>query len=177
MNDSDHRLNRRVRYSSGEISMTEPASHPELPGGCNCGEIRYLVTRPLLTAYICHCHRCQKRTGSAFSMSVVIAADGLQIIAGEPLRTERRLESGARNFSWVCPSCHSRIHTQREGSRTVNLRAGTLDDTSKIRPVAQFWTESAQPWALVRDNILSFPQQPSDFALLLAAWKQKAGTE
>jgi hypothetical protein len=135
--------------------MTETASRPALPGGCNCGEIRYVVTRPFLTAYICHCHRCQKRTGSAFSMSVVIPADGLQIVAGKPLPTERRLESGARNFSWICPACYSRTHTQREGSRTINLRAGTLDDTSKIRPVAQIWTENAQPWALIADDILS----------------------
>jgi hypothetical protein len=31
--------------------MTETASHPARPGGCNCGEIRYVVTRPFLTAY------------------------------------------------------------------------------------------------------------------------------
>jgi hypothetical protein len=64
---------------------------PARPGGCNCGAVRYLVTRPLLAVYICHCHLCQKRTGSAFSMSVVIPADGLQIVAGELLRTERLL--------------------------------------------------------------------------------------
>jgi hypothetical protein len=158
--------------STGEPRMTEKATQPGMAGGCNCGQIRYVVTRPLLTAYICHCHRCQKRTGSAFSMSVVIPLDGLQMVAGEPLQTERRLESGAKSFSWVCPTCYSRTHTQREGSRTIYLRAGTLDDTSNIRPVAQFWTESAQPWALVADDILSYPQQPADFAPLLAAWKR-----
>jgi hypothetical protein len=46
-----------------------------------CGAIRYLVTRPFLTAYICHCHLCQKRTGSAFSLSVVLPADGLELVA------------------------------------------------------------------------------------------------
>jgi hypothetical protein len=143
-----------------------------LPGGCSCGKIRYLVRRPFLTAYICHCHRCQKRTGSAFSMSVVIPADGLQIVTGELLATERRLDSGAKNLSWVCPTCHTRSHTRPEGSRTINLRAGTLDETGNIRPVAQFWTESAQPWALVKDGILSYRQQPTDYAALLAAWKR-----
>jgi hypothetical protein len=46
----------------------------------NCGAVRYLVTRPFLTAYICHCHLCQKRTGSAFSLSVVLPADGLELV-------------------------------------------------------------------------------------------------
>ena len=150
------------------------ADIPARPGGCNCGAVRYLVTRPLLTVYICHCHLCQKRTGSAFSMSVVLPADGLQIVAGELLRTERRLPSGARNVSWLCPACYSRIYTQREGIQTIVQRAGTLDDTSQIRPVAQFWTSSAQSWALIKDDVLSYAEQPADYAPLLAAWQAVA---
>lgn len=142
-----------------------------MPGGCNCGEIRYLVTRAPLTVYICHCHLCQKRSGSAFGMSIILPVDGVELVMGKPIRKERLLASGAKNISWICPSCYSRIHTQREGLLTINLRAGTLDDTSWIRPVAQIWTSSAQPWALVPDNILSFEEQPTDFAELLAAWK------
>ena len=141
-----------------------------LSGGCNCGEVRYKITQPVLTAYICHCHLCQKRTGSAFSMSIVVPAGGFQVVNGLPARTERQLENGGRNVSHVCPACHSRTHTQREGRATVNVRAGTLDDTGWIRPVAQFWTDSAQPWAVVRDHILSYAGQPTDFAPLLAAW-------
>jgi hypothetical protein len=142
-----------------------------LSGGCNCGAVRYLVTRSFLTVYICHCHLCQKRTGSAFSMSVVLPADGLQLVAGELLRTERLLLNGAKNVSWLCPACYSRIYTRREGAPTLNLRAGTLDDTSRFRPVAQFWTSSAQPWALLKDNVLSYAEQPADYAPLLAAWQ------
>jgi hypothetical protein len=101
-------------------------------GGCNCGAIRYRVTRPFLTAYICHCHLCQKRTGSAFSFSVVLPAGGLELVAGQPLRTERLLADGSRNISWICPACYSRIYTQREDSPAVNLRAGTLDEPASL---------------------------------------------
>ena len=73
-----------------------------------------------------------------------------------------------------CASCYSRINTQREGAPTLNVRAGTLDDTSWLRPVAQIWTSSAQPWALVRDNIVSFEEQPTDFAAAFAAAKKLA---
>jgi hypothetical protein len=159
--------------------MTEVQRRPiadivTLPGGCNCGEIRYVVTRPFLTAYICHCHLCQKRTGSAFSMSVVIPAEGLELTSGKLMRTERVLATGAKNISWLCPACYSRIYTQREGTLTINLRAGTLDDTSKLRPVAQFWTSSAQPWALITNGILSYDEQPTDYAPLLAAWQARS---
>ena len=153
--------------------MVSPAA-PML-GGCNCGQIRYRVTGTPLTAYICHCHLCQKRTGSAFSMSLVLPAGGIEITDGEPVRTERTLPNGGTNVSWVCAGCLSRIYTQREGAQTINLRAGTLDDTSAIRPVAQFWTSSAQPWAVVRDDILTYAEQSSDPAPLLAAWKARSG--
>ena len=103
-------------------------------------------------------------------MSIVIPADGFQIMRGTPMRTKRQLSSGVKNISYLCPSCYSRIYTGREGRSTI-VRAGTLDDTSQIRPVAQFWTASAQPWALVKNKILSYIEQPADYEPLFAAWK------
>ena len=144
-------------------------------GGCACGDLRYQITTPLLTAYICHCHRCQKRTGSAFGMSVIIAAHGFRLISGSAIQTERSLEAGERNVSTLCGVCYSRIHTQRTGRKTLNLRVGTLDNTAFIRPVAQFWTSSAQPWAVVQSDILSYAEQPTDLAPLLAAWTAANG--
>ena len=72
-----------------------------IPGGCNCGEVRYLVTKTPLAAYICHCHLCQKRTGSAFSMSMVIPADGFELVAGNPIKKERIVPGGAKSVSLV----------------------------------------------------------------------------
>ena len=102
-------------------------------GGCNCGQVRYRVTRAALTAYICHCHLCQKRTGSSFSQVLVLPAGGLEITLGAPERTERVLPNGGKNLAFVCAACHSRIYAQREDGPTINLRAGTLDDASAIR--------------------------------------------
>ena len=106
-------------------------------GGCNCSQLRYRVTKEPLTSYICHCHRCQKRTGSAFSMSIVIPATGLHLEKGEPTKTERILANGSKNYSYVCVHCHSRLYTRRDGSPTINLRAGTLDDTGRATVVGK----------------------------------------
>jgi len=46
----------------------------------NCGAIRYLVTRPFLSAYFCHCHPCQSAP-AAPSALVVLLVDGLELIA------------------------------------------------------------------------------------------------
>jgi hypothetical protein len=142
-------------------------------GGCSCGSLRYTITKEPLTVYICHCHQCQKRTGSAFSMALVMPADGLQIDRGDILRSERASSDGQKNISASCRECHSRLftqHTRRNSAATINLRAGTLDDTSRIRPVAQMWTSSAQPWA-VQQGILTHSGQPTDYMPWLDAWK------
>lgn len=139
-------------------------------GGCNCGQVRYRVSRQPLTCYICHCHLCQKRTGSAFSLSLVVPASGVELIAGEPLRSERTLPGGGVNASLTCPACSSRLWTRRDGGPTLNLRAGTLDDASDVRPVAQMWVSSAQAWAVAPD-ILTYAEQASDPAAMLEAWK------
>jgi hypothetical protein len=38
--------------------------------------MRYEIRAAALTCHISHCHLCQKRTGSAFSLSLVLPADG-----------------------------------------------------------------------------------------------------
>lgn len=153
--------------------MTSPAPYAPRDGGCNCGRIRYRLLAEPLTCYICHCHLCQKRTGSAFSLSAVIRAEGgVELLQGTPVVAERVTPSGAVNRNVVCPDCHSRIWTQRVGAPTLNLRAGTLDDPGDLRPVAQFWVSSAQPWAVLRDpDILTYAEQDADPAALRAAWR------
>ena len=57
----------------------------ELPltGGCNCGEVRFEVTEPLVAASYCHCKRCQRRSGAAASPSGHPAPGAFRIVAGK----------------------------------------------------------------------------------------------
>ncbi|TML50019.1 MAG: hypothetical protein E6G20_00630 [Actinobacteria bacterium] len=60
---------------------------PELPlrGGCMCGGVRFEVTEAPAHAGYCHCRRCQRRTGTAASISARIAPGSLRILEGEEL--------------------------------------------------------------------------------------------
>jgi hypothetical protein len=43
------------------------------------------------------------------------------------------------------------------------MRAGTLDDTSWLRPTAHFWTRNKQPWIVLPDERSHvFETQPDD---------------
>lgn len=43
-----------------------------MKGGCTCGAVRYAVTASPLIVHCCHCHWCQRETGSAFVINAVI---------------------------------------------------------------------------------------------------------
>jgi hypothetical protein len=54
-------------------------------GGCRCGRIRFRLNAPPLVTAVCHCRGCQKMTASAFSTTLTMPADALEITAGDPV--------------------------------------------------------------------------------------------
>jgi len=53
-------------------------------GGCSCGSIRYRLTSEPLFVHGCHCRNCQRQTGSAFAVNLLIEADRVELMQGEP---------------------------------------------------------------------------------------------
>jgi hypothetical protein len=117
-------------------------------GGCQCGKIRYEITEAPQLVYTCHCTDCQRLTSSAFSIGIVVAETALSLSGMTPRALQRTAESGRVNTRFVCPECGSWIcGTPRDG--LVRVRAGTLDDTSWLRPTSHIWTRSKQAWIVL----------------------------
>jgi hypothetical protein len=113
--------------------------------------------------YACHCTDCQRLTSSAFSMAIVVPAEAFRLTAGEPRVIQRTADSGRVTNFWFCPNCSSWIFAGPRPDSTVrNVRAGTLDDTSWLRPTVHFWTLRKQPWVVLPEGVQSFETQPSD---------------
>jgi hypothetical protein len=51
------------------------------------------------------------------------------------------------------------------------VRAGTLDDTSWVRPIAHIKLASAQAWERVPNNAVCFEAMPNDFPALARKWR------
>jgi hypothetical protein len=150
----------------------------ELPltGGCQCGGVRYRLTRAPRLVYACHCTNCQHLTGSAFSMGLVVPEEAFHLDRGEPrpFLYRRDLDSATPFTRWLCSECGSWLFGgPKPGSappgalRTV--RAGTLSDTSWLRPAVHFWARSAQPWVVLPHGRHVFDTQPDD----LKDWFQR----
>jgi hypothetical protein len=146
---------------------------PSLPltGGCQCGACRYVVSAAPLTLYACHCTECQRQSGTAFGMSMPVPRAGFAITAGTPAIWRRTAASGRAVDCAACATCGTRLaHFPTRNAAVVNVKPGTLDDTTWLRPVGHLWTRSAQAWVRIPDGVLAYDGQPSDFDALYAAW-------
>jgi hypothetical protein len=148
---------------------------PELPltGRCPCEGLRFRVTAMPLLVYACHCTECQRWSGSAFSMSMPVKADSFVVTHGRPQFWRRTGASGVLSTHWFCGDCGGRVYGQRESRPdVVAVRAGTLDDTSWLRPIAHVHLGSAQAWQRIPNNAECFEIMPGDFWSLADKWKQ-----
>jgi hypothetical protein len=143
-----------------------------LTGGCSCGAIRYRITSFPLLLYSCNCTNCQRASGSAFALNMPVFTREFHILKGEPKGWHRASPSGVQVTSRFCGECGSWLYGERAGrSEIVNVRAGTLDDTSWTVPAAHLFTRSAQPWVQFYAGASCYDTQPPDFAALIPAWR------
>ena len=105
-----------------------------------------------------HCAECQRQSGSAFGLSMLVKKDAL-IVAGLTKQFTRSAESsnGAGVFY---PDCGVRIYNApKSAPDMLSLKPGTLDDTSWLRPSYLIWMKSAQGWVPVPDGVKALEGQ------------------
>ena len=78
-------------------------------GGCQCGQVRYELTGEPIRLIACHCTECQRQSGSAFGMSMLVRQDDLKI-SGVTKSFVRVVDSGNENIVVFYPDCGVRIH-------------------------------------------------------------------
>jgi hypothetical protein len=120
-----------------------------LAGGCRCHMVRYKVTELPLFSFACHCTDCQQLTSGAFSLGLAVPAAGF-VLEGAPHQWQKIADSGGWSRQFTCPVCTGWTHTVTENAASVVIiRPTTLDNHAWFRPVAQIFTRSALPWALM----------------------------
>lgn len=133
----------------------------ELTGGCACGAVRYTVKPGFrMKPYACHCTDCQRRSGSAFAVQMIVMRADLEA-EGETLSSEYAQPSGATARMHACPRCLCRIYgINTTIPEIANLRAGTLDNSRELVPAVHFWVKSKQSWVVIPDDVPALETQP-----------------
>lgn len=147
---------------------------PTLPltGGCSCGAIRYQIASFPLLLYTCNCTDCQTASGSAFALNLPVSTQDFHLLKGALKGWQHVSPSGADVTSSFCCDCGARIYGSRQSRpESINVRAGTLDDTSWLTPVAHMFTGSAQGWIQPAAGAECHEMQARDFRPLAAQWR------
>ncbi len=130
-------------------------------GGCQCGAVRYRIEGDPIAVFVCHCSECQRQSGSAFAMTLMIQRAAFQLLSGSLKDFTRVSESGREIRCAFCPECGTRIHHEpKYRGGVLNVKPGTLDDTSWLRPTSHFWTLRRQPWVEIPSDARCFERQP-----------------
>lgn len=142
-------------------------SRKSAKGGCQCGQVRYTIRPAHSIVYACHCRECQKQSSSAFGLSMPVPVSAFQI-DGQLGVYERPADSGAVTRCHFCPECGSRIyHRDSTAGEFLSLKAGSLDETSRLRLVAHLWVCRKQPWLEINTGLPAFDRQPDE----LGKWR------
>ena len=146
-------------------------------GGCLCGSVRYRLGAEPLTSYVCHCTDCQRRTGSAFALSLIVPAAALEITRGSTTPYSATLADGRVKRGQLCAACGTRLWGEPRLNPAIRvLQPGTLDEPSRFPPVAHIWTRSAQPWVVFPEGVAVFPEQPGEPMQLAKLWRNRHGS-
>jgi len=125
-------------------------------GGCACGSVRYRLTDEPLVVHCCHCLNCQRQTGSAFAVNVVIETDFVELLSGEPHVVDVPRDDGSAQQVYRCPGCQVAVYSQYTWPELRYVRAGTLDDPSSLSPDVHIFTRSKAPWVELPPDVPAF---------------------
>ena len=129
---------------------------PPREGGCSCGAVRYRLASEPLIVHCCHCLNCQRQTGSAFVINLLIEADRVELLAGEPGPVDVARDDGSTQRIYRCPGCQVAVFSEYGWPELKFVRGGTLDEPSAVQPDVHIFTRSKVPWVSLPEDVPAF---------------------
>jgi hypothetical protein len=124
-----------------------------MEGGCACGVVRYRLTSEPMFVHCCHCLNCQRQTGSAFVINLLIEADRVELLAGEPEPVDVPRDDGSTQRIHRCPDCQVAVYSEYGRPEVRFVRGGTLDEPSSVAPDVHIFTRSKLPWMTLPEDV------------------------
>jgi hypothetical protein len=106
--------------------------------------------------HCCHCLNCQRQTGSAFVINLLIEAGRVELSAGKPQPVAAPRDDGSVQLIYRRPACQVAVFSEYGRPEVRFVRAGTLDDPSTVEPDVHIFTRSKVPWVLLPDSTPAF---------------------
>jgi hypothetical protein len=125
-------------------------------GGCACGAVRYRLASDALFVHCCHCLNCQRQTGSAFVVNLLIEADRVELLGDEPQPVDAPRDDGSVQRIFRCPRCQVAVYSEYGRPEVRFVRGGTLDEPRAVTPDVHIYTRSKVGWVTLPESAPAF---------------------
>jgi hypothetical protein len=155
-----------IEISNHEASGSSHLPNPPLTGRCQCpvDPIIYSISSKPHSLNVCYCHECQRQTGSAFALTLVVPSAGVSVdsLSQLQLRTfERKTESGGVRGGVFCANCGVRLwHFDPAKPEWTSVKAGTLDQKVDFRAAQHIWTKRMLKGMVLPPKAEAYDEEP-----------------
>jgi len=126
-------------------------------GGCACGAVRYRLASAPMFVHCCHCHDCQRQTGSAFVLNALIETHRIELLSGDPEPVAVPTDSGQPHHIYRCRTCRTAVWSDYGGRPALRfVRVGTLDNPAALPPDVHIYVRSKLPWITLPPGVPAF---------------------
>jgi hypothetical protein len=106
--------------------------------------------------HCCHCLNCQRQTGSAFVINLLIERGRVELLAGEPEPVEAPRDDGSKQRIFRCPDCQVAVFSEYGSPQVLFVRGGTLDEPRAVTPDVHIFTRSKVGWVELPESAPAF---------------------
>jgi hypothetical protein len=103
----------------------------------------------------CHCSKCRKSRGAAFSVTACVPVASFRFVQGEDLIQHHEAVDGGYS-PYFCRRCGAPAPFVDEGRQLVLVPAGLLDDDPGVKPALHMFVGSKAPWWEIADRAPQF---------------------
>jgi hypothetical protein len=140
------RVRHVVQASMTRSPQTTETNDMSVRGGCLCGIVEFEADLPFTKFVKCHCSRCRRASGSAFSANAYVLPPAFRWLSGQDHVARFDLAEAASFSTSFCRACGAPLpHATRSG-REIIIPAGSLRDDPGVSPAIDACWQSRARW-------------------------------
>ena len=126
---------------------------PIRKASCSCGQLSVTVAEDPIRVSVCHCHACQRRTGSVFGAQARFSKEAV-LINGQGVDYVRTGDEGRKSKFTFCPACGATVFYVMEGyEQHVAIPVGAFADSAFPAPSFSVYEERMHSWVTMPKDI------------------------
>ena len=113
---------------------------------CSCGQLRLICEGEPVRVSLCHCHACQRRTGSTFGVQMRFPCEKVRI-EGRSSTWARVGDSGGTVTFHFCPTCGGTVYWElKQLPDFIAPAYGAFAGDTVAAPAISVYEDRAHEW-------------------------------